>query len=85
MLRSSDEIRIIILNELHKRPINSYFKLAGLVKTGFVSVKNNCETLKKYKFINIEKIPKNKSPSKKDSFKISITNEGLRFLKNIKA
>jgi len=82
-LRSSDEIRMNILKELKKNPVDSYFQLARTVKTGFVTIKNNCESLKNYKFIRIEKVPKDKSPSKRDSFRISITEEGLRFLKQI--
>ncbi len=83
MIRSSDDIRISILKILREKPVNSYFKLAGLVKTGFITVKNNCEALQKYKQIKIEKIPKDKSPSKKESFRISITDEGIRFLEKI--
>lgn len=83
MRRNNDEIRINILKILMKNPIDSYFKLAGLVKTGFRTVKSNCEALQKYKQIKIEKIPKEKSPSKKESFRISITKEGLRFIEKI--
>ena len=83
MIRSSDEIRISILKILREKPVNSYFKLAELVKTGFVTVKKNCEALQKYKQVRIDKIPKEKSPSKKESFRISITDEGLRFLEKI--
>ena len=83
ILRNSDNIRINILKELRKNPINSYFQLTKIIRTGFITIKNNCESLKKYKFIKIEKIPKNKNPSKRDSFRISITNKGLKFLKLI--
>lgn len=84
MLRSSDDIRIRILKELRKSPVNSYFQLSGLVKTGFITIKNNAVALQKYRFIDIKKIPKNRSPSKKESFRLSITKEGLRFLSNVK-
>ncbi|MCK4522294.1 MAG: hypothetical protein KAU20_07000 [Nanoarchaeota archaeon] len=84
MRRNNDEIRINILKILRKKPVDSYFKLAGLVKTGFRTVKSNSEALQKYKQIEIEKIPKEKSPSKKESFRLSITDEGIRFLEKIK-
>lgn len=83
MLRSSDEIRFKILKELRKEPINSFFQLTRLIGTSFVTIKNNCIALEKYGFIKIEKIGKENSPSKKDSFKISITDEGVRFLNKI--
>lgn len=85
MLRSSDEIRFSILKELDKKPVDSYFQLTKLIGTSFVTVKNNCEALQKYKFIIIEKIDKENSPSKKDSFRITITKEGKRFLENMGA
>ncbi len=84
MLRSSDEIRFKILEELRKSTINSFFQLTRLVGTSFITIKNNCLALEKYGFIEITKIDKDNSPSKKTSFKISITDEGLRFLENIK-
>ncbi|MCK4522241.1 MAG: hypothetical protein KAU20_06710 [Nanoarchaeota archaeon] len=84
MLRSSDEIRIGILRLLREKNIDSYNKLAGLIKTGYPTIKDNCEALERFKFITIEKIPKEKSPSKKESFRLSITDEGIRFLEKIK-
>ena len=82
-LRNSDNIRINILKKLRENPINSYFQLTKIIKIGFITIKNNCKSLEKYKLIKIEKIPKTKSPSKRDSFRISITNNGLKFLKFI--
>ncbi len=83
MRRNNDEIRKDILKTLVNKPADSYFQLTELIKTGFRTVKSNCEALGKYGFITIEKIPKDKSPSKKESFRISITKEGIKFLEKM--
>ena len=83
MIRNSDDIRRDILKILRKGTVDSYFQLSNLVKTGYVTVKKNCEAMQKFGFVEIEKVPKDKSPSKKDSFRISITEEGVRFLEKI--
>jgi len=82
-LRSSDEIRISILKELRKNSVDSYFQLGKMVRTGFTTIKKNCESLKNYKLVKIEKISKDKGLSKRDSFRISITEKGLKLLEQI--
>ena len=83
MYRSADEIRIEILKAVRDHPVTSYFKLSNLVKTGFRTVKRNCEALAQYGLVSIQKVPKEQAPSKKESFTISITAEGTRFLERV--
>ncbi len=74
MKRTSIEIKKKIISFLKKDPL-TYAQLERKVNTGFRTIKQNCEELKIFGFIEIEKIqshPKNGKPS----YKIKITEKG---------
>ena len=78
MKRSSYQIKKQILYKVKEKPA-SYAELERKVNTGYRSIKSNCEELKDYNFIEIEKAidPANGRPSNI----VKITEKGLKQLK----
>ena len=78
MKRSSYQIKKQILLKIKEKPA-SYAELERKVNTGYRSIKSNCEELKDYDFIQIEKVmdPANGRPS----HVVKITEKGLKQLK----
>ena len=76
--RSSYQIKKQILLKVKEKPA-SYAELERKVNTGYRSIKSNCEELKDYDFIQIEKVidPANGRPSNV----VKITEKGLKQLK----
>jgi len=76
--RSSYAIKKLILHKVKEKPA-SYAELERKVNTGYRSIKSNCEELKEYDFIEIEKVidPANGRPS----HVVKITEKGLKQLK----
>ena len=76
--RPSYQIKKQILHKIKEKPA-SYAELERKVNTGYRTIKLNCEELKEYDFIQIEKIidPANGRPSNV----VKITEKGLKQLK----
>jgi len=76
--RSSYAIKKQILLKVKEKPA-TYAELERKVNTGYRSIKSNCEELKEYDFIEIEKVidPANGRPSNV----VKITEKGLKQLK----
>jgi len=78
MKRPSMAIKKQILLAL-KKEVLTYAQLERKINTGFRTIKQNCEELKEFGFIIIEKIsnhPKNGKPS----YKIKITEIGKTYI-----
>ena len=58
----------------------SYAQLERKINTGFETIKSNCEELRKFGFIEINKKEKHERNGK-PYFQIKITEKGLAFLK----
>lgn len=78
MKRSSYQIKKQILLKVKEKPA-TYAELERKVNTGYRSIKSNCEELKDYDFIEVEKVidPANGRPSNV----VKITEKGLKQLK----
>jgi len=78
MKRSSYQIKKQILLKIKEKPA-TYAELERKVNTGYRSIKSNCEELKDYNFIEIDKVidPANGRPSNV----VKITEKGLKQLK----
>jgi len=78
MKRSSYQIKKQILLKIKEKPA-TYAELERKVNTGYRSIKSNCEELKEYDFIEVEKVidPANGRPSNV----VKITEKGLKQLK----
>lgn len=76
--RSSYTIKKQILLKVKEKPA-TYAELERKVNTGYRSIKSNCEELKEYDFVEIEKVidPANGRPSNV----VKITEKGLKQLK----
>ncbi len=76
--RSSYQIKKQILLKVKEKPA-TYAELERKVNTGYRTVKSNCEELKDYDFIEVEKTidPANGRPSNV----VKITKKGLKQLK----
>lgn len=76
--RSSYAIKKQILHKVKEKPA-TYAELERKVNTGYRTVKVNCEELKDYNFIEIEKVidPANGRPSNV----VKITEKGLKQIK----
>ena len=78
MKRSSYQIKKQILLKIKEKPA-TYAELERKVNTGYRSIKSNCEELKDYNFIEIDKVidPANG----RSSNVVKITEKGLKQLK----
>lgn len=72
------EIKRVILETLSKQNELSFYALAKAAKTGFRSIKNNCEELQATGDINITKI------GARPFYFVSITKKGKTTLKHLK-
>lgn len=75
--RSSYKIKKAILEKVREKPA-TYADLERKINTGYRTVKNNCEELKDFGHIDIQKSihPANK----KESNVVNITETGMKFL-----
>ena len=76
--RPSYQIKKQILYKIKEKPA-TYAELERKVNTGYRTIKSNCEELKEYDFVEVEKVidPANGRPSNV----VKITEKGLKQLK----
>ena len=79
--RSSFDIKKRILTLIKSSPL-TFAQLERKTNTGFLTIKNNCEELKLYGFIGIEKQKKHPKSGRPYSI-IKITEKGLEFIKEL--
>jgi predicted ArsR family transcriptional regulator len=81
MKRKPYEVRQKILMLLKEKPL-SYTQLQTKLSTNYDSIKNNCEELKMYEFIDVKTIenhPENGQPS----HKVELTQKGAQIVKKL--
>ena len=77
--RGSYEVKKAILMVVREKPA-SYAELERKVNTGYRSVKDNCEEMTDYGYIDVEKIERHPANGR-PSYRVKITDAGQKFLK----
>lgn len=79
----SDKKKIELLEVLLDKKVHTFYHLSKIIKTNYETVKKNCRFLELLDLVKIDKISKNESASGVASYKVKITEEGLKSLKII--
>jgi hypothetical protein len=82
-LLESDKKKIEILRTLSDGKVYTYYNLSKTIKTNYETVKKNCSFLELLNLIEVNKVDREESASGVASYKVRITENGLRVLKNI--
>lgn len=77
----SDKKKIEILQILSDGKVHTYYHLSKGVKTNYETIKKNCQFLELLTLVEIDRISKSDSASGVASYKVKITQEGLKQLK----
>ena len=79
----SDEKKIELLEALSDRKVHTFYHLSKIVKTNYETVKKNCRFLELLDLVEIDRITKDDSASGVASYKVRVTQEGLKTFKII--
>jgi len=79
----SDRKKIEILKALLDGKVRTYYNLSRAVGTNYDTVKKNCRFLELLNFVGISKVEKDESASGVASYRVRITEDGLKAVKNI--
>jgi predicted transcriptional regulator len=79
----SDRKKIEILRALSDRKVHTYYNLSKITGTNFNTVKKNCNFLELLGFVEVLKISKEESASGVASYRVRITEKGLKFLESL--
>ncbi len=82
-LLTSDKKKIEILEVLSDGKVHTFYHLSKVVRTNFETVKKNCRFLELLNLIEINRISKKDSASGVASYRVRITNDGSKILKDI--
>lgn len=74
----NDAIKLRVLKQLSDRKVYSFYLLAKLVGANNTTVKKNCNFLHKIGLIEINKITAEESASGVPSYRVKITQAGLK-------
>lgn len=74
----SDEKKIELLEALSDRKVHTFYHLSKIVKTNYETVKKNCRFLELLDLVEIDRITKDDSASGVASYKVRVTQEGLK-------
>jgi len=83
-LLDSDKIKLKILQILADGKVYSFYHLSKLLKTNYNTIKKNCFFLELLGLVEIVKIEKDESASGVASYRVKITETGLKLLSKIK-
>uniref|UniRef100_A0A7V4KBQ0 Transcriptional regulator n=1 Tax=Fervidobacterium pennivorans TaxID=93466 RepID=A0A7V4KBQ0_FERPE len=83
-LLTSDKKKIELLKVLSDGKVYTYYRLSKIIKTNYETVKKNCKFLELLNFVEIMKVDKEESASGVASYRVKITERGLKFLENLK-
>ncbi len=83
-LLTSDKKKIELLKVLSDGKVYTYYRLSKIIKTNYETVKKNCNFLELLNFVEIIKVDKEESASGVASYRVKITEKGLKFIKNLK-
>jgi hypothetical protein len=84
-LNINDEIKIRILKQLSDGKVYSFYSLAKTVKANNTTVKKNCAFLRMIGLIRIDEVSSEESASGTPSYRVTITEDGLKSVENIYA
>jgi hypothetical protein len=79
----SDKKKIELLEALLDKKVHTLYHLSKIIKTNYETVKKNCRFLELLDLVKIDNISKDDSASGVPSYKVRITEEGLKTLKLI--
>lgn len=79
----SDKKKIEILEVLSDGKVHTFYHLSKAVRTNYETVKKNCGFLELLDLVKINRVDKENSASGVASYRVKITQDGLRILKNI--
>ncbi len=79
----SDEKKIEILEVLSDGKVHTFYHLSKAVRTNYETVKKNCRFLELLDLVKINRVNKENSASGVASYRVKITQDGLKILKNV--
>ncbi len=79
----SDEKKIEILEVLPDGKVYTFYHLSKAVRTNYETVKKNCGFLELLDLVKINRVDKENSASGVASYRVKITQDGLKILKNV--
>ena len=79
----SDEKKIEILEVLSDGKVHTFYHLSKAVGTNYETVKKNCRFLELLDLVKINRVNKENSASGVASYRVKITQDGLKILKNV--
>jgi len=83
MKRTSQEIKKRILELLSNNRSYTYAQLERKINTGYRSIVSNCKELESFDAVKIKKLKKH-SANGRPYFIVEITEQGIKFLHNLK-
>ena len=79
----SDVKKIELLKALLDGKVHTYYRLSRIVGTNYETVKKNCRFLELLAFIEISRVDKEESASGVASYRVRITEDGLKAARKI--
>ena len=79
----SDVKKIELLKALLDGKVHTYYRLSKIVGTNYETVKKNCRFLELLAFIEINRVDKEESASGVASYRVRITEDGLKAARKI--
>lgn len=79
----SDEKKIEILEVLSDGKVHTFYHLSKAVRTNYETVNKNCRFLELLDLVKINGVNKENSASGVASYRVKITQDGLKILKNV--
>ncbi len=80
----SDRKKIEILKVLSDGKFYTYYHLSKIIKTNYETVKKNCRFLELLNLVEVIKIDREESASGVASYRVRITEKGLKIVKSLK-
>ncbi|RLI74181.1 hypothetical protein DRP04_14975 [Archaeoglobales archaeon] len=84
-LLASDRKKIDILKTLSDGRVYTYYHLSRILRTNYETVKKNCRFLELLDLVEVIKVDKEESASGVASYRVRITEQGLKAFEKIKA
>ncbi|RLI86707.1 MAG: hypothetical protein DRO98_05035 [Archaeoglobales archaeon] len=82
---ASDRKKIDILKTLSDGRVYTYYHLSRILRTNYETVKKNCRFLELLDLVEVIKVDKEESASGVASYRVRITEQGLKAFEKIKA
>ncbi len=79
-----DKVKIKILRQLKDGKVYSYYSLAKAIGANNTTVMRNCNFLHVIGLVEVDKVSGRESASGRPSYRIKITNEGLRAVEHLR-